>query len=327
MVPSAQEIASPKVSGCKIPCTERVTEETNKLISVLIEQLKDPKASIRSSAAYRLRSFKPTQKIIEALMNLMETGDDLESPYHAACTLQRYGSDAGFAVQRLIQLIKKGVWGWPGVVALPGTSAVTSFDILYSIGQPSAIELAKLCADKNKVYRFHANRVLADILTGKSPDPRASYVLSASQAKDFKTEDALDLALTDKSEELRLVAASTLWYMRRDVPKAVKCLTQILRSGTTSKVRAQAALELGKTGEIGIDTVPFLVEALRYSKDSVVRGAAAEALGELGAIARDAVPSLEAASVEESKDVRKKAVRALQKIRLSTNKQTGFVLP
>jgi HEAT repeat protein len=86
-------------------------------------------------------------------------------------------------------------------------------------------------------------------------------------------------------------------------------------------------LELGKTGEIGIDTVPFLVEALRYSKDSVVRGAAAEALGELGAIARDAVPSLEAASVEESKDVRKKAVRALQKIRLSTNKQTGFVLP
>jgi HEAT repeat protein len=193
---------------------------------------------------------------------------------------------------------------------------MSAFDILYSIGRPAMIELAKLCIEDEPKIRFYANLLFHSLLTGKEPDRQGGSVYTRYfDIKTLKTADALPLAMKDRSEELRLVAASLLREQKKELSRVVECLGELLRNGTTPPIRSQAALEIGKSGMAAQEAVPVLKEALRNSMDDLVRAAAAGALGELGTVAAQAMPTLEHALSDPSPEVREKAAQALKVIR------------
>jgi HEAT repeat protein len=86
-----------------------------------------------------------------------------------------------------------------------------------------------------------------------------------------------------------------------------------LNTDDDARVRAQAALALGRLGAVSASALRALSARLG-DEASEVRALAARALGFVGAPARVAVPALNAAARDEDARVRREASKALRRI-------------
>jgi hypothetical protein len=99
-------------------------------------------------------------------------------------------------------------------------------------------------------------------------------------------------------------------------------LERMLKDGNSFRVRARAALALGRTGDSAV--VDALERALK-DRHAAVRAASASALGEIGA--RRSVPALRAAASDRSRRVARRARAALQEIARSEARRRGDAAP
>jgi HEAT repeat protein len=109
----------------------------------------------------------------------------------------------------------------------------------------------------------------------------------------------------------RLEASASLAAMGRRAAAAT-ALTEALQD-MDCRVRAAAALALGRIGPEAREAVPVLIPALQDESEAV-RRAAAEALGNLEAAASAAMPALRLALRDRDRGVRKEVVTAVEKI-------------
>jgi HEAT repeat protein len=159
-------------------------------------------------------------------------------------------------------------------------------------------------------------------------------------------EDALPhlkLALTDKDENLRWMAANSLGQLGPAAKKAIPDLVQVAKRDASANVRAYAVQAIAQTGPESVDilveflkekdssvrqivvtvlgqfgarakpAVPLLIEALK-DKDATTRWMAAQTLGQIGPDAKAAIPALKEALKDKDDNVRAFAQFALQSI-------------
>lgn len=119
---------------------------------------------------------------------------------------------------------------------------------------------------------------------------------------------------------LLLLLAAPLAARAEPDPR-IAYLTRQLKTGSDPRVRAQAALVLGRSGET--DAMAPLCDGLRDPSE-VVRSAAARALEQLGEL--DAITCLGAASGDRSGEVRKAVAHALGELRSVRDRKPLFYI-
>jgi HEAT repeat protein len=151
-----------------------------------------------------------------------------------------------------------------------------------------------------------------------SPDPKVrkeAVERLALVKEDFeRARSTLEIALTDRNEEVRVQAALGFRQLGPSAHEALPLLRQAL-SDPSKKVRDAALLALWAMGPYSRDAVPELIKALqdpqRYDRARVI-----DALGAIGYHAKPAVPELLPIFTDKSlpADIRRAAVNSIIKI-------------
>ena len=230
----------------------RVEPDPVATLPALIPLVADPSSAGRAGAAAVIARLGPAARpAVPALLSaLSDTRPDVR--WKAAWALGQIGPEARAAVPALTALVRDPDIGWHGIDALGaiGPAAGSAVPVLRTaLGHPSSN------------VRWRA----ALALGGIGPEAAAAA-------------PELVAALRDPVDNVRLAAVHALTRVAPEEDLAVPPLADALRRDRDSRVRAAAAIALGRKAAGGGAARDALVEAI-HDADPLVRGAAVRALG------------------------------------------------
>ena len=281
-----------------------ILKEVNdqKIVSKLLDLLKDKEGDVKESAAYALGQIQAKEAVLPLLELLKNKDGDVR--WRAASTLGQI--QAKESVPPLIELLKDKESDFRRLAA-------------YALGEIQAKEavelLIELLKDKESDVKvsvaFALGRIrakeailpLIELLKDKESDVKVSV---ACALREIRAKEAVLLLLEllkNKDNDVRESAAYALGQIQ--AKEAVLPLIELLKD-KESGVRGRAAYALGKIQ--AKEAILPLIELLK-DKESGVRWRAASALGKIQA--KEAVLPLIGLLKDEDGDVRRSAASAL----------------
>lgn len=248
--------------------------------------------------------------------------------YEQALALQRFGEKAKTAVDALSAALGDAD---PRVKAAAATAigrvgkeAKRAFDDLLPLVKSDDVEVRKAAVfaigrvEPDDIAR--ASEAIAKFTTDADEQTRKEAISSLCLLKDRtpETVKAVAVALTDKSVEVRRVAAAGLAKFERGAKEAeAELLAAFKKSDEDRLVKAYALHSLC----VGVKddpskVLPELMARLDVAveKDADVRVAICDEIGDLGPDAQPAVPALRRAEKDPEKKVRDAASFAIKKV-------------
>ena len=230
----------------------RIEPDPATTLPALVAIVADAASRGRAGAAAVLARMGPAARpaVPALLAALSDTRPDVR--WKAAWALGQIGPEARAAVPALIAFVRDPDIGWHAIDALGaiGPAAGSATPVLRTaLGHPSSN------------VRWRAALALAGI------GPEASAAAPELVA-----------VLRDPVDNVRLAAVHALTRVAPDDDDAVPSLADALRRDGDSRVRAAAAIALGRKAPGGAAARDALVEAIRDA-DPLVRGSAVRALG------------------------------------------------
>jgi HEAT repeat protein len=288
-------------------------------IPALMEALHDGEPRVRARVALALAYMGPAaREAAPALTDLLKDPSP-RARAGAARALSAIAPDAPATVVRLAELLKDTEPPVRGTAATAlgqlGTVARDAVPALRSVATTDP-EATVRAAAAGALEEFDPSpQTLAQAL--KAPDPgRRLWAVAASTAKGAEARgvapDLLAVVKHDESVKVRAGAALALGKIGADPGLACPVLVEALHD-PAPRVRTAAALALGLFGPGAQGAGPALAAALR-NEDAEVTSAAATALGNLGPRAEPAVPLLIDLLRQDRRELRLRAVAVLGRI-------------
>ncbi len=288
----------------------------------------DASPVVREQAAVVIGQMK-TEDAVAAVNDLTEAVRVEREPgvrKQIAVALARLGKLAKPAIQPLTGALKDADAGVRAAAA----------DALGRIGpdaKPATAELLLLLKDANKAARQAAIFALGRVEPEELAEPASALVtiLNNDPDPDLRKEALLALGflgdtsspvvaavatvLSDKSTEMRALAALTLGKFGPAVRSAETELTKVIKTDSDKNVRLNAVRTIcsGFGGDAAA-LIPMLSERLKADADFEVRVAIAEELGALGAAGKPALTALRNAQRDPQLKVREAATAAIKAI-------------
>ena len=260
----------------------RVKPDPETTLPRLLPLVADPSGPGRGGAAAVIARMGPAaRRAVPALLTaLSDQRSDVR--WKAAWALGEIGPEARAAVPALTALVRDPDMGWHAIDALGsiGPAAASSVPVLRSA-----------LADPSSNVRWRAAVALSQI--GPDAIPAVPELIAA---------------LRDPVDNVRLAAVHALNRVAPEEALAVPPLADALRGDADSRVRAAAALALGRKAEGGGPARDGLVEATQ-DPDPLVRASAVRALGHHPS-APEAAAALARALGDPDPGVRAEAARA-----------------
>lgn len=207
------------------------------------------------------------------------------------------------AIPYLVSIFRNREEAWPvryaSLVALSTRDEFTN--VVYLLTET-------INSEDDRHVRRAAIRLASEI-----PSEEATPELISALIKSLKDPDSLVVE----------AAASTLAEFPEQSKNSVPLIVAILNESASSRVKASAALALGRIGKDHQGTSPALLAALKHS-DERVRWSAAHALGLVGQAKDSSLPALAEALKDPNHIVRRNAAAALGRFEL--DKETVHAL-
>lgn len=232
-----------------------------------------------------LRSAEPTiEELIVALR-----GEDPAASAEAAAALSNRVADSASAIKALVQsLSDERASQSPPPILIPAPVhrvADSAVDALVNVGQSAVPELAAALENTSNTKVRHRAILVIGRLKSHAPD----------------AVPAIERALSDKEDHIRIEAAEALGTIQPDGQRLVQALVPLL-SDKSPDVRAAAVRSLGRsrTERAASQLIPLLNDKgdrwFAYTPDMVgtvpVRLDVVQSLGKIGANAKAALPQL-----------------------------------
>lgn len=262
----------------------------------LAEGLRGEKeADVRYEQAVALQRFGEKAKTAVDSLAAALADADPRVKVAAATALGRIGKEGKRAIDDLLPLVKSD-------------DAEVRKAAVFAIGRVEPDDIAR------------ASEAIAKFTTDPDEQTRKEAISSLCLLKDRtpETVKAVAVALTDKSVEVRRVAAAGLGKFERGVKEAeAELLAAFKRADEDKLVKAYAlhSLCLGVKDDPS-RILPELTARLDVTveKDADVRVAICDEIGDLGPDAQPAVPALRLAQKDPEKKVRDAAAFAIKKV-------------
>jgi HEAT repeat protein len=281
----------------------------------LAEALKDPKVSVRSSAAEAIGVLGWAPPGAQHILLSALRDESIAVRRSAAGAVSRLQIDDDDAVPKLMvalddeddvvrQLAADGLGnqGERATAALP--------KLVEMLASPSAgvrravaTALGKIGPDASIVLE-----ALFGVTRDRDPSVRARVIWALGVAGSPRSAPFLIGGLSDSNEEVRRMAIESLGRHKELAAEAVPRLAFAL-GDRDEEIRAQAAWALGNSASAR--GVPALVKALQ-DDSAIVRKSAIVALAQLGNEALDAVPALVQTAHDSDVEVRRTAAAAMR---------------
>jgi HEAT repeat protein/lysophospholipase L1-like esterase len=290
--PAARAVAAHLVPHLADPADEvrwraedalgRIGPDVETCLPPLLELLSDSSGPGRAGAAFVIGRMGAGARSAVPVLVAALADSRAEVRWKAAWALGEMGPDAHAAVPALVSLARDPDIGWHAIDALGGLGAGAA---------PAVPWLRSALSDSSGNVRWRAALALGRI------GPPAS--LAAPE---------LRIALTDSADSVRLAAVHALGHVEAESAADVSALAMALRTDEDSRVRAAAALTLGRLH--GADrTMREALLAGAGDTDPLVRAAALHALRRIPP--SDAVDTaLARARDDPDPEVRAEALRA-----------------
>jgi HEAT repeat protein len=317
-----------------MPVREADNDEKQKTVKALIQAVKSTNVNIGQTAAQSLVKMYDTA--VPELTLRLNADEDANFKWNVARILGEIGEGAKDAVPTLTRLLNddeqdpnlRGAAAW--AIGKIGTDAKAGTQNVRQTVSVLKNSLANKDDDPN--VRSNAAWALGRIGPDVKPDGARFPDAIASE---------LGAALADMDPDIRRNSVWALGQIDPDPKKSSPGLAETLQMDHDPRVRAEAALALGRLGSLGRDEghrVHALAEALKNDTDSAVRRLAAVALGQIGGASQAAIDELAKASEkpehpekekEQDKNARFAAAEGLVKIAnaLTSQGATGATEP
>jgi HEAT repeat protein len=255
----------------------------------------EKETDVRYEQALALQRFGPQAKAAVEALSAVLTDADAKVKAAAATALGRIGKDAKGATDELLPLVKS-------------EDAEVRKAAVFAIGRVEPDDVGKA---SEAIVRFTTD---ADEQTRK--EAISSLCLLKDKSPD--TVKAVAVALTDKSVEVRRLAAAGLGKFERGAREAEAELLAAFRKSDEDKlVKAYALHSLCvAVKDDPLKILPELTARLdpTVEKDADVRIAICDEIGDMGPDAQPAVPQLRVAEKDPDGNVRKAAGFAIKKV-------------
>jgi HEAT repeat protein len=301
---------------------EKVPEEVvHSLVEALKSQLLNgmKRPFLRQEVAIILGKIgAPSEPAIPQLIELVQEGVPDGIREAAAAALGKIGKKAKAAVDPLVHLLASGrsTLAIQAVRALCEIgcadhrvrNALTQLWLAPNQSQSSQVHVAiafcKLKLEAVNLLKFLTHTLVASQDAGLRKLAAEALALCNKNKTDV-VPALVTVALTDKNDDVRLVAQKSLDELGLSQEKAIQLCARQLHDSTY----AEAALR-----KSGPQAVPALVLALKTEEEATTREKAARILGSLGEVALEAVPALTKTLTDKVVDIRLASAKALWNI-------------
>ncbi|NER99630.1 MAG: NACHT domain-containing protein [Symploca sp. SIO1B1] len=292
--------------------------EKDTVIEMLLEQLADEDAEVRTLAAKALGELgKDSEEVYQALLTLLTDGDS-KMRTSVAKALVNLGKDSEEVHQALLALLTDEEQRIHTLIAIMFGELGKNSEEVHQL-------LFALLADEYEFVRFLAARALGNLgkeskevhqallalLTDEDEFVRSSAAMALGNLgkESEEVHQALLALLTDEEQQVRISAVGALGNLGKESEEVHQALFALL-TNEDSGVRMSAAMALGNLGKDSEEVHQALL-ALLTNEDSGVRMSAAMALGNLGKDSEEVHQALLALLTDEDKHVRMSAAMAL----------------